>query len=121
MIWQVMESFSLDGVELFIVENVGNFVCLVFFDFGEDYWVMFIVIIEGDDKFKKYFCMFLISEFLFVFKVDFFFYFLFLVDNVVVDVCDINLNLEVMEIFSIKDQGIDEWCNWFLEKVVEKQ
>ena len=42
-------------------------------------------------------------------------------DNVVADARDINPNLEVMEISSIKDQGIDEWCNWLLEKVAEKQ
>lgn len=120
MVWQVMESLDLEGVELLIIENVGNLVCLVFFDLGEDYCVILIVIIEGDDKFKKYFCMFLISEMMLVLKVDLLEYLLFFVDVVVVDVRDVNFDIKVLEVFSIKDVGIDEWCNWLLEKVKEK-
>lgn len=121
MIWQAMESFSLDGVELLIVENVGNLVCPASFDLGEDYRVTLIATTEGDDKPKKYPRMFLTSELLLVSKVDLLPYLPFSVDNVVADARDINPNLEVMEISSIKDQGIDEWCNWLLEKVAEKQ
>lgn len=121
MIWQAMESFSLEGVELLIVENVGNLVCPASFDLGEDYRVTLIATTEGDDKPKKYPRMFLTSELLLVSKVDLLPYLPFSVDNVVADARDINPNLEVMEISSIKDQGIDEWCNWLLEKVAEKQ
>lgn len=121
MVWQVMESFNFDGVDLLIIENVGNFVCFVFFDFGEDYCVMFIVIMEGDDKFKKYLWMFFISELMLVFKVDFLEYLFFFVDNVVVDVWDINLDIDVMELFIINGIGVDVWCNWLLNKVVEKK
>ena len=121
MVWQAMESFSLEGVELLIVENVGNLVCPASFDLGEDYRVTLIATTEGDDKPKKYPRMFLTSELLLVSKVDLLPYLPFSVDNVVADARDINPNLEVMEISSIKDQGIDEWCNWLLEKVAEKQ
>jgi len=121
MVWQAMESFSLEGVELLIVENVGNLVCPASFDLGEDYRVTLIATTEGDDKPKKYPRMFLTSELLLVSKVDLLPYLPFSVDNVIADARDINPNLEVMEISSIKDQGIDEWCNWLLEKVAEKQ
>lgn len=121
MVWQGMEGFSLDGVELLIIENVGNLVCPASFDLGEDYRVTLIATTEGDDKPKKYPRMFLTSELLLVSKVDLLPYLPFSVDNVVADARDINPNLEVMEISSIKDQGIDEWCNWLLNKVAEKQ
>ncbi len=121
MVWQGMEGFSLDGVELLIIENVGNLVCPASFDLGEDYRVTLIATTEGDDKPKKYPRMFLTSELLLVSKIDLLPYLPFSVDNVVADARDINPNLEVLEISSINDQGIDEWCNWLLNKVAEKQ
>ena len=121
MIWQGMENLDLDGVDLLIVENVGNLVCPASFDLGEDYRVTLIATTEGDDKPKKYPRMFLTSELMLVSKVDLLPYLPFSVDNVVADARDINPNLDVIEISSIKDQGIDEWCNWLLERVAEKQ
>jgi len=29
--------------------------------------------------------------------------------------------LEVIEISALKDEGIDEWCDWLIEKVKLKQ
>ncbi|MEL6968781.1 MAG: hydrogenase nickel incorporation protein HypB [Bacteroidota bacterium] len=121
MVWQAMEGFSLDGVELLIIENVGNLVCPASFDLGEDYRVTLIATTEGDDKPKKYPRMFLTSELLLVSKVDLLPYLPFSVENVVADARDINPNLDAMQVSSTNDQGIDEWCNWLLEKVAEKQ
>lgn len=121
MVWQAMESLDLEGVELLIIENVGNLVCPASFDLGEDYRVTLIATTEGDDKPKKYPRMFLTSEMMLVSKVDLVEFLPFSVDAVVADARDINPNIKVIEISSIKDVGIDEWCNWLLEKVKEKQ
>ncbi|MEL6659618.1 MAG: hydrogenase nickel incorporation protein HypB [Bacteroidota bacterium] len=121
MVWQGMEGFSLDGVELLIIENVGNLVCPASFDLGEDYRVTLIATTEGDDKPKKYPRMFLTSELMLVSKIDLLPHLPFSVENVVADARDINPNLGVIEVSSTNDQGIDEWCNWLLEKVAEKQ
>lgn len=121
MIWQGMESLDLEGVELLIIENVGNLVCPASFDLGEDYRVTLIATTEGDDKPKKYPRMFLTSEMMLVSKVDLLEYLPFSVDAVVADARDVNPNIKVLEISSTKDIGIDEWCNWLLEKVKEKQ
>lgn len=121
MVWQAMESLDLEGVELLIVENVGNLVCPASFDLGEDYRVTLIATTEGDDKPKKYPRMFLTSEMMLVSKVDLLEYLPFSVDAVVADARDVNPNIKVLEISSTKDVGIDEWCNWLLEKVKEKQ
>ncbi len=121
MVWQAMESMDLDGVELLIIENVGNLVCPASFDLGEDYRVTLIATTEGDDKPKKYPRMFLTSEMMLVSKVDLIEYLPFSVDAVVADARDVNPDIKVLEISSIKDIGIDEWCNWLLEKVEEKQ
>ena len=121
MIWQAMENLNLEGVELLIIENVGNLVCPASFDLGEDYRVTLIATTEGDDKPKKYPRMFLTSEMMLVSKVDLIEYLPFSIDAVVADARDINPDIKVLEISSTKDIGIEEWCNWLLEKVKEKQ
>lgn len=121
MVWQAMESLNLDGVELLIIENVGNLVCPASFDLGEDYRVTLIATTEGDDKPKKYPRMFLTSELMLVSKIDLLEYLPFSVDAVVADARDVNPDISVLEISSTKDVGIDAWCNWLLEKVQEKQ
>ncbi|MCB0628671.1 MAG: hydrogenase nickel incorporation protein HypB [Saprospiraceae bacterium] len=121
MVWQAMESLNLDGVELLIVENVGNLVCPASFDLGEDYRVTLIATTEGDDKPKKYPRMFLTSELMLVSKADLLPYLPFSVEAVVADARDVNPNIQVLEISSTTGQGIDEWCNWLLGQVEEKQ
>ena len=121
MVWQGMENLDLNGVELLIIENVGNLVCPASFDLGEDYRVTLIATTEGDDKPKKYPRMFLTSEMMLVSKVDLLEYLPFSVDAVVADARDVNPSIKVLEISSTKNIGIDEWCNWLLEKVKEKQ
>ncbi|MEO1260404.1 MAG: hydrogenase nickel incorporation protein HypB [Bacteroidota bacterium] len=121
MVWQGMENLDLDGVELLIIENVGNLVCPASFDLGEDYRVTLIATTEGDDKPKKYPRMFLTSEMMLISKVDLLEYLPFSVDAVVADARDVNPKIKVLEVSSTKNTGIDEWCNWLLEKVKEKQ
>ncbi|MCB0565164.1 MAG: hydrogenase nickel incorporation protein HypB [Lewinellaceae bacterium] len=121
MIWQAMESLNLDGVELLIVENVGNLVCPASFDLGEDYRVTLLATTEGDDKPKKYPRMFLTSELMLVSKSDLLPYLPFSVEAVVADARDVNPNIDVMQISSTTGEGIDQWCNWLLDKVKEKQ
>jgi len=121
MVWQAMESLDLTGVELLIIENVGNLVCPASFDLGEDYRVTLIATTEGDDKPKKYPRMFLTSELMLVSKIDLLEYLPFSVDAVVADAKDVNPDINILEISSTKNIGIDEWCNWLLEKVEEKK
>lgn len=121
MVWQAMESLNLDGVDLLIIENVGNLVCPASFDLGEDYRVTLIATTEGDYKPKKYPRMFLTSELMLVSKVDLLEYLPFSVDNVVADARDINPDIDVMELSTINGTGVDAWCNWLLNKVAEKK
>ncbi|MCR9100188.1 MAG: hydrogenase nickel incorporation protein HypB [bacterium] len=121
MVWQAMEGLNLDGVDLLIIENVGNLVCPASFDLGEDYRVTLIATTEGDDKPKKYPRMFLTSELMLVSKVDLLEYLPFSVDNVVADARDINPDIDVLELSTIKGTGVDAWCDWLLQKVAEKK
>lgn len=121
MVWQSMENLDLEGVDLLIVENVGNLVCPASFDLGEDYRVTLIATTEGDDKPKKYPRMFLTSELMLVSKVDLLPYLPFSVDAVVADAREVNPNIGVIEISSVENKGIDQWCDWLLAQVQAKK
>jgi len=121
MIWQAMQSLNLDGVDLLIVENVGNLVCPASFDLGEDYRVTLIATTEGDDKPKKYPRMFLTSELMLVSKADLLPYVPFSVDAVIKDAREVNPNIEALTVSSTSGVGMDEWCAWLQAKVEEKK
>jgi hydrogenase nickel incorporation protein HypB len=121
MVWQAMEQIDLKGVELLIVENVGNLVCPASFDLGEDYRVTLMATTEGDDKPKKYPRMFLTSDLMLVSKADLLPYLPFSVDAVTKDAREVNPDIEVLQISSTSGEGIEAWCQWVLEKVREKR
>jgi len=121
MVHQVMDRFDLDNIDLLFVENVGNLVCPASFDLGEDYRVTLMATTEGDDKPKKYPRMFLTSDMMLVSKSDLLQYLPFSVEAVTKDAREVNHELEVIQISSITEEGIDEWCDWLLKKVEEKQ
>ncbi len=121
MVHQVLDHFDLEKIDLLFIENVGNLVCPASFDLGEDYRVTLMATTEGDDKPKKYPKMFLTSDMMLVSKADLLPYLPFSVDAVTKDAREVNHELEVIQISSIKDEGIDEWCDWLLQKVEDKK
>ena len=54
MIKDAISSLNLDGIELLIVENVGNLVCPAEFEIGEDIKITVLSTTEGNDKPLKY-------------------------------------------------------------------
>ncbi len=116
-----MQKLNLEGTDILIIENVGNLVCPASFDLGEDYRVTLIASTEGDDKPKKYPRMFLTSELMLVSKSDLLPYLPFSVEAVVKDAREVNPAIEYLTVSSTSGQGLDEWCNWLLDKVKEKK
>jgi hydrogenase nickel incorporation protein HypB len=121
MVLQALDHINLEGVDLLFIENVGNLVCPAAFDLGEDYRVTVLASTEGDDKPKKYPRMFLTSELMLVSKADLLPYVPFSVEAVTKDARDVNPDIEVLAISSIKGDGMDAWCDWLSAKVQEKK
>lgn len=121
MILQALDHIDLSGVDLLFIENVGNLVCPAAFDLGEDLRVTLLASTEGDDKPKKYPRMFLTSELMLVSKADLLPYVPFSVEAATKDARDINPELEVITVSSLKGEGLDKWCAWLLEKVGQKK
>lgn len=121
MIHQVLDQFDLATIDLLFIENVGNLVCPASFDLGEDFRVTLMATTEGDDKPKKYPRMFLTSDLMLVSKADLLPHLPFSVEAVTKDAREVNHELEVIQISSLTDEGIDTWCDWLVEKVNAKK
>jgi hydrogenase nickel incorporation protein HypB len=121
MIYQALDHIDLTGVDLLFIENVGNLVCPAAFDLGEDFRVTVLASTEGDDKPKKYPRMFLTSELMVISKADLLPYVPFSVEAVTKDARDVNPDIQVLTISSLKGDGMDEWCEWLMNKVEEKK
>ena len=48
------EGGRLDGLDLLLIENVGNLICPTSYDLGEDFKIALLSVTEGDDKPFKY-------------------------------------------------------------------
>jgi len=121
MILQALDHIDIEGIDLLFIENVGNLLCPSAFDLGEDYRVTLLATTEGDDKPKKYPRMFLTSELMLVSKADLLPYVPFSVDAVTKDAREVNPNLEVITISTLKGDGLDTWGEWLKEKVQLKK
>lgn len=121
MVLQAIDVIDLENTDVLFIENVGNLMCPLSFDLGEDYRVTLISTTEGDDKPLKYPKMFLTSELMLVSKTDLLPYLPFSVEAVTKDARDVNPDIEVMEISTLKNIGLDNWINWIEEKVTEKK
>jgi hydrogenase nickel incorporation protein HypB len=121
MVTQSLPQLNLDGIDVLFIENVGNLVCPASFDLGEDKRVVLIATTEGDDKPKKYPKMFLTSDLMLVSKSDLLPYLPFSVESVEQDAREVNPEIDVLTISCLKDEGVDEWCNYLLNAVAEKK
>jgi hydrogenase nickel incorporation protein HypB len=70
MISRALKQLDLAGLELLIIENVGNLVCPASYDLGEDLRVVLFSVTEGEDKPLKYPPMFQAADVIVISKVD---------------------------------------------------
>jgi hydrogenase nickel incorporation protein HypB len=70
MVSRAVQQLDLGGMDLLIIENVGNLVCPASYDLGEDLRVVLLSVTEGEDKPLKYPPMFQAADVVIVSKVD---------------------------------------------------
>jgi len=120
MIQNALENLDINGLDLLVVENVGNLVCPAEFNVGEDHKVMMLSVTEGDDKPYKYPLMFKESQVLLISKVDLLPYLRCDVEKIKEAARSINPDLIIFEISSYTRQGLDDWHNWIREQTAKK-
>lgn len=121
MVQKVLPQLDLDNLDLLVVENVGNLVCPAEFAVGEDEKGVVLSITEGDDKPMKYPLIFKESAIALLNKVDILPYCNFDMKSAKEDITTLHPDIKVVEIACTTGQGIEEWCNWLLEKIQAKK
>jgi hydrogenase nickel incorporation protein HypB len=121
MIRDTFDKFDFDNMDLLIVENVGNLVCPAEFKVGEDFKAMILSVAEGDDKPSKYPLMFHESKALLINKIDLLPYVDCSVDRIKEDSLKINPDLRIFQMSCKTGEGLDEWYEWLLEKVKNRE
>ncbi len=116
MVARAVKQLDLTGLDLLIIENVGNLVCPASYDLGEDLRVVLLSVTDGEDKPLKYPPMFHLANAVIVSKVD--------LDRA----CDFNreaatANLRhiahhalVFEVSAKAGTGMEDWCDYLVRQ-----
>jgi hydrogenase nickel incorporation protein HypB len=112
MIERALDHWSLDDIDLLLIENVGNLVCPSSYDLGEDAKVVLLSVTEGEDKPLKYPSMFAKSDLLVLTKTDLLPYVPFDIAQARINARLVHPGIEIIELSCSTGKGMDEWQNW---------
>ena len=116
---QGLNELNYDGLDLVVLENVGNLICPAEFDTGAAKNVMILSVPEGHDKPLKYPLMFSKVDALIINKIDVAPYFDFDMNKLREYVLKLNKNVKIFPISAKTGEGVEEWCQWLLNEVGE--
>ena len=102
---------------LVVLENVGNLVCPVDFDLGENLSIMILSVPEGDDKPIKYPGIFQHAGAQLLNKVDVAPAFDFDMDRYTKTLDDLNPQAPRFAVSARKGEGMDAWCDWRIGQI----
>ena len=114
---QGLNELNYDGLDLVVLENVGNLICPAEFDTGAAKNVMILSVPEGHDKPLKYPLMFSKVDALLINKIDVAPYFDFDMNKLREYVSKLNKNVKIFPISAKTGEGVKEWCQWLLNEV----
>lgn len=121
LIQEALKSLNLDGLDILFIENVGNLVCPVEFDCGEDAKVAILSVAEGDDKPEKYPLLFHVARAMLLNKVDLLPYVDFNPERAKKFASRLNGDLAVFEVSARTGQGMEEWYAWLRQMLRQKR
>ncbi|MBQ1912782.1 MAG: hydrogenase nickel incorporation protein HypB [Bacteroidales bacterium] len=114
---QGLDGVALEGLDLVILENVGNLVCPAEFDTGAVRNAMILSVPEGHDKPLKYPLMFQVCDLILVNKMDVLPYFDFDLEKCKEYVHLRNPKAQVIPICAKTGEGVDAFAAWLLQEV----
>jgi hydrogenase nickel incorporation protein HypB len=120
MMLTALPDVPLDGIDLLLVENVGNLICPASFALGTHANVVIASVPEGDDKPYKYPAMFRGAGVLLLNKMDVLAYEEFDVDYFRQGVETLNPGLAFFPVSCKTGEGLEAWFDWLRARVRER-
>lgn len=114
---QGLDNVSMDGVDLVILENVGNLVCPAEFDTGAVRNAMILSVPEGHDKPLKYPLMFTVCDLVIINKIDVMPYFDFDLEKCREYINMRNPEARIIPICAKTGEGVDVLADWLVAEV----
>lgn len=109
---QGLEALGTEGLDIAVLENVGNLVCPAEFDTGAVKNAMILSVPEGDDKPLKYPLMFSVCDVVLINKVDVLPYFDFDMEACRENIRKRNPKARIIPVCARTGEGIAEWAEW---------
>ena len=116
LVQDAVKQMDLHGLNMLVIENVGNLVCPANYDLGEAMKVVLLSVTEGDDKPLKYPGMVRNASVLVINKVDLIPYLDSNVAALRANALQVNPQLRVFEMSCRSGAGVAEWCDWLREQ-----
>lgn len=114
---QGIRQLGTEGLDLVILENVGNLVCPAEFDTGAALNIMILSVPEGHDKPLKYPLVFQVCSAMIVNKIDVLPYFDFDMDLVREYAHRRNPDMEIFPISAKTGDGVEALADWLKQQV----
>lgn len=114
---QGLEAMDVRGLDLAILENVGNLVCPAEFDTGASANVMILSVPEGHDKPLKYPLMFRVCDAVLINKIDVLPYFDFDMERVEEYIHMRNPDAKIFPVSAKTGEGMAAWTDWLEARV----
>ena len=116
---RALKEFSTDGLDLLILENIGNLVCPAEFDTGAHRNLMLLSVPEGDDKPLKYPLMFSVSDIVLITKTDTAPYFNFDMEAARRRILQLNPDAVILPVCAKTGEGLDELEALLLHEIAD--
>ncbi len=111
-----MDNVPLDQLDVLIIENVGNLICPVGFDLGQDVKVGVFGVCGGDDKAAKHPYIVAEAALLILNKIDLLPYIPFDLPRFKEDITRLNPTVELLQLSAAKGDGVDQWVEWIIQQ-----
>lgn len=121
MVAEAVKQIDLTGLDILFIENVGNLVCPVEFDCGEDAKAAILSVAEGDDKPEKYPLLFHLAKCMLLTKTDLLPHVDFDKDRAIRAARMLNPDLAVLEVSCRQGDGLSGWYDWLATQVSRKK
>jgi hydrogenase nickel incorporation protein HypB len=112
-------NLDLEGVDVLFVENVGNLICPVGFDLGQNAKVGLFSLTEGDDKAAKHPYLVTAADLILLNKIDLAPYLTFDRTGFEADVRLLNPTVPIIDISATTGAGFDAWLEWLERGVAQ--